>query len=608
MKCPPLIPAVIIADDARLAARVSCLRARSGQYLSLMDGPRLGRPDRRAEVIRRNNATARVGPDELLLVGLSDESVQEIRNGFSPGLVSKIAPVANVDDLQPLAQVKRRHDSMPLPWGHDRIGIGLLKALRLRREISFDDSFSPVEDVPTISGHLVVCEDGDDMAQVIAANYAHALGAGLSLIPEVAEQISEQILDDFYTVYDRPGVSVTEALAQLKDQLRALCGDIPVPDKGSITFITARLPCGFAFPEVPSTHLFRYPDLGISIINGLAAEQPKSRGVAVTVFVDPETTDAPEIDEVKRLLPPRGVFLRGYEGPNANVRAVADMIEMFPFDFLIIATHCGDASGYRWTYEFTDSEGRQRSLVVDIAIGLARTDDEDVFNVTQYMRFISLDNIDWHDPDKSEKLYIGTAMNDFIARTRSDVADQLEPVKKETVARVVWSAALKMSDYNYIALPQSVADVGTPIILNNACASWHQLASTFTFAGARAYIGTLFSVTTSEAHDVAVGLVDKHHGKPLPTALWSAQRKVYGDSHRCPYVITGVYPQRLRVPRQDTPRYIIHRLSRALQNWTRFLEQLNPDDQRTVRAVSEKVEYYRRELQAFREKWSRSEL
>lgn len=63
------------------------------------------------------------------------------------------------------------------------------------------------------------------------------------------------------------------------------------------------------------------------------------------------------------------------------------MMDLFPYDLLIFATHCGDASGYRWTYKFTDSEEIDRTLVVDIAIGVAQTDDADMLNVSQFLRF-----------------------------------------------------------------------------------------------------------------------------------------------------------------------------------------------------------------------------
>ena len=130
-----------------------------------------------------------------------------------------------------------------------------------------------------------------------------------------------------------------------------------MPDQGSITFITGGLPLGFSVPQVPSTHLFKYPDLGIATINGMAAEQPDRTGIGFVALVDPETTEAQEIGAAERLLPPRGAFIRSYYGQGANVRDVNDMMELFPYDLMIIATHCGDVAGHRWTYEYTDSEG-----------------------------------------------------------------------------------------------------------------------------------------------------------------------------------------------------------------------------------------------------------
>src|SRR5216684_216444 len=83
MKCPIISKTLVIADDARLAAQVSCAIARSGSYLPIIDGPRLTRPDRHLEVIRRNNAAARAKPDHIILAGLSDESYDAIMRGFT---------------------------------------------------------------------------------------------------------------------------------------------------------------------------------------------------------------------------------------------------------------------------------------------------------------------------------------------------------------------------------------------------------------------------------------------------------------------------------------------------------------------------------------------
>jgi hypothetical protein len=240
------------------------------------------------------------------------------------------------------------------------------------------------------------------------------------------------------------------------------------------------------------------------------------------------------------------MLVRAYEAENANLRAVTDMIELFPYDLLLIATHCGDAPGFRWTYEFTDSEGIDRRLVVDKAVGFAPTDDREVLTVTEFTTFVSLDGVDWRDPVAKESLHVGRAMLDFMERTATGAVNPLEPVTKENIPRVVGSAVLQMHDNNYISLARPIADHRTPIVISNACSSWHRLAENYMFSNARMYIGTLFPVLDLEAHDIIVKLFDKHFGKPLAGALWSAQREIYRDSIRRPYIVTGVYPQRLR--------------------------------------------------------------
>ena len=598
ISCPPLVKKLVIAEDPHLAAQISCALALPGHYLPVVEGPRFLHTDPAAELVRRHNAAGRVRPELIFMTGLSDKAFDALTAGFVPRLKPAIRRVSTAEEIERLGDPER-FNKPPLTWGKDRIGIGLLKALRGQRCIVFTDEPSPEETVSSKSGHLVVCEQGEPLAEVIAANYAYALRGGLCLIPEIDRELSDQLLEDFYSLYDNRSVSPRESLQNLRERFRMLTGKLPVSDRGSITFITGELPLGFSVPEVPTTHMFKYPDLGIAMINGFAAEQPDQSGIGFVALVDPETTEAGEIAATERLLPPRGAFVRTYRGPGANVHDVTTMMELLPYDLMIIATHCGDVDGFRWTYEYTDSERIDRKLVVDIAIGVGQTDDANMLSVTQFIRFISLDGVDWHDQEKKNSLYIGRAIIDYIERTRPP-GPSLEPVKKETVPRVIGSSALKMHDHNLIVLPRALADEGTPIIINNACASWHRLASNLFVGGVRAYVGTLFPVTTSEAQDVIIKLLDKHIGKPLPAALWSAQRAVYNDDLRRPYVAAGIFPQRLRIKSQDMIGRMVSRLSGTLSGWQKTLAGLDPNDREKMKTVRENISYYERELAHFR--------
>lgn len=598
MDCPKIAETIIFADDAKLAAQLSCVFARRGTYLPVCDGPRIQRTDADSEVVRRHNAAARAKSKLVFLAGLADDSAQVVTSSLARSRAVEIRRIGSGGEIAENFPVDGGES---LVWGDDRIGVGLLQALRERRRITFAPGNSPTYSLPSKGRHLVVCEDGEDLSQVIAANYAYSLGAGLHIIPAVGRDRADEILEKFYRLSDKDGgLSPAEAQQRLRDELLAVCGSLPVPEQGSITFI-GRLPYGFAYPEYPTTHLFDYPDLGCAIINGFAAEQDGTPGTGVVTLVDPGTTTAPEIEAAVRLLRPRRAFIRGYQDEGASVRRVSEMLEHFPFDLLIIATHCGDSDGYRWTYEFTDSEGIPRVLVVDIAIGIARTDDPNLLKVGHFIRFISLDGVDWSDPVAKSKLYVGQAIHDFT-RLTAQGPKELIPVKKETVPRVVGSSAMRMFGGNLLFAYPTIADVGTPIIINNACLSWHRLAGDMTFAGARAYIGTLFEVLPFEAEAVVVRILDKHWGKPLPVAVWAAQRDVYQTGARRPYVVSGVFPQRLRVKAIDYPLRIYRRLLQGLAVWTARQKSLDAStDEKKRKGIAEVVAVYRREARHFAE-------
>jgi hypothetical protein len=209
-------------------------------------------------------------------------------------------------------------------------------------------------------------------------------------------------------------------------------------------------------------------------------------------------------------------------------------------------------------------------LVTEIAIGVQIVPGQDDLRVTQFERFVSPDGADWNDPAKKSKVYIGQAMKVFM-RLKEEGA-RLEPTKKEEVSRVPGSMALRMADNNYIALPQTLASGGAPIVINNACASWHRLAGTFVFANARAYVGTLFSVLNSEAEAIGERLFGKYFNKLLPVALWRAQSDVGGHGARRPYVMIGCHFQKLRAARSDNLSYVVRQLRSALVDWNGRLD------------------------------------
>lgn len=591
-QAPQLPSLLIIADDPYLAAQASAVFAKKGYYTPVIDAPRLARHDRINEVIRRTNIAARYQPKSIVLAGATEE-VKEAFKGHLP--LKRLDYISSIEELKTAKAQPETWPQGQFTWGKNDIGLGLLQALRNKQEIVFTDQVMPRAAVNPEHEHMVVCEDGDALAQVIAANYAFSINAGLCIVPEVPDQESEDICESFYSSAEPGQFTQTERLEHLKSKLRDWCKDVPIDGKRQLTFVTRKVPWGFAFPEVPTTHIFSYPDMGISILNAIIAEQPDMLGLTFSLLIDPQQVQANEISAVAKSFRERGILIKVLQGAGANVSMVSKNVALMPYDFLVISTHCGDSSGWQWTYEYRDSEGIDRTLVIDVAAGFGSIpNDEDKYEVMMFSRFVSLDGVDWNDPLAKEKLYVGTAIIDYINRTGK--LYDLEPVKKEEIPRVVGSSALKMWDHNFIPMPESIGGEGTPIILNNACSSWHRLSSTFMFANARAYMGTLFEVLDAQAHEVAIRLTDKYFGKPLALALWRVQNDVYQGSIKRPYIMVGPHFQRLRTAGADGVPIVFNRMKKAYLSFTRKLSEQDNADY-AVKKINENLAFLKSEME-----------
>jgi hypothetical protein len=73
MAYSPIARTLVIAEDARLAAQISCALALPGHYLPVAEGPPFLPADPAAELVRRNNAAARARPESIFMIGLSGQ-------------------------------------------------------------------------------------------------------------------------------------------------------------------------------------------------------------------------------------------------------------------------------------------------------------------------------------------------------------------------------------------------------------------------------------------------------------------------------------------------------------------------------------------------------
>ncbi len=113
------------------------------------------------------------------------------------------------------------------------------------------------------------------------------------------------------------------------------------------------------------------------------------------------------------------------------------------------------------------------------------------------------------------------------------------------------------------------------IITCNSCVSYYGAAQTLTFAGARAYIGTLAPVSTAAAKELAETIfTEQIKEQSLPLAMWLIQQRIFPNPDDRTYVHVGCHFTRILPPRRDVSALVCTRINKARLRWEqKFMEE-----------------------------------
>lgn len=552
----------VIGGNPRLIAEVSSLFTRPKYYLPVLSEPHLLRPDWSNEVIRRTNALAMAQSRRVLLAEMSSNQNRVLSEGRPK---EPFIAIKSREDAQTALKGWIREPKEIMAWGRDNLGVGLLVARCSRKLLVTTDGESPPTSYVGNGTHLlIVCERGRPFEEIIASNLAFATAASFLMISELPETEKLEWLEELYTLESSYRFSI------IRDRVRRRLPHFEFSHYKQILFVTNSFPWGIAVPERPTTHMLAFPDFGRSIIEGLWAAAHPENCARTALMIQPDKVLGAEIGIVRESLVKNRTLVRVQQGPLATARDVRMLIETVPFDIIVFSTHAGDVPGQRVTYEFTDSEGIDRCLVIDEAVGFESDSISDRVLVERFSRFHQLDGIEWTDTAAKAKLYIGSAIDtwsamEFLERNKYRVAS-------EEISRVMGSMGLQMSDRVWVPALHGFPPRCAPLVFNNACASWHRLSAMFMFAGARAYIGTLFSVWESEAHEMGKSFFHTEINTPLQKALWASQNRVYQGQDRRPYVMVGLPFFSIQRNRARSANYLLKYYANAISDYGRSAE------------------------------------
>jgi hypothetical protein len=511
MTVPPInrrIVCIVNRESTLLAAVLSSYLSYPGEYLPLFTFPSIAEATRRESTIddddfipmivglegavKINNAIARLGGrDYVVLAGISAAQKGYFRS-FGKAKIVEIASIGEVADKLAVIGISKSSDLRCKP---SQVFVGLHLAQRNDQCLVIDDTVAELSVAPLGKDGLVVIEQDIESADtVIAVNYAHSIDADVAFVAALGRDERRQTLDFLHEWWSGDGAAFEQVAAKVDQRV----GTIDFTAYHFATFFTTGLPYSLVLENLipfSAVDLSLRPDL--FVVNCILAEANEPFGSAL-VFCHDDFVTSGEARWLVEWLERKATIVRVLAGRDAVVYNLDYNAQHFPYDLLHIVSHGGLMSGNAVRQTFVDRDGNAHVVEYDEVVSFEVRPGRKKIGVQPLRIFRTLDGFVWRSAELAAQhlpSYVFTDLHKAIAawENRAQTATQTQ---KDNIAA---SRAILCNDSFHQGTFRSLAAYTSPIIFNNACWSWSDIASFFLSSGARGYIGTYWAISNAVA-------------------------------------------------------------------------------------------------------------
>jgi hypothetical protein len=446
-------------------------------------------------------------------------------------------------------------------------------AQRLEKRLVIDEDAKPVPELVDLQKGLVVVENLAEASPVIAINYANAVGANVSIVDALPKNGGREIQK---WIQDWKEHDDLAQLQKLKDAVSRRIGSTSLTQFDYATFFTDGLPYSLILENIipcSYVHLSLRPDL--FVLNSIMFKNGDNFHTAVVfspVFFPDEETEW-----LCDFFGGNNYYLRPLIGRNATVANLDFHAQYFPYDVLHICSHGGEVEGYEMSDQFVDKEGNTHSVDFDEVVGITPvTDKPDMVRVHRKVFPRKLDGFAWMSDELKRQNIANHVCHDMwkcMIESRG---------RRTPKGRVAMSCAIACADSIHQGILHTLASFSSPLIFNNTCWSWYEVASFFLGCGARGYVGTLWDIENQAAVTAAETFYKNLLQGTVLTAFYKAVKAVEATRSKDIYIYWGLHftslspGQSVREGRAEVRK----ELMRAVDAWVRHIETTSNSERR----------------------------
>ena len=478
-----------------------------------------------------NNSLARLQPDFILLVGMT-ENQKTYLLALLPA--QKLVEINSLDDVP-----NRLPFSLPMTdpvrCKAAQLSEGLLLAKFSHKPLVIDESAPPLPAKHLHGGEgLLLIENDTSVPDMAAINYGSAINADVVLVPAIDEDQARSLSRQLEAwSKDKSHHEFAWAKRAASTRLR----EVNFANYKFATFFTKGLPYSlFIRNVIPCSHVMKELDCGLFITNALIEEHVPV-GLASAIVFSPELFASEETEDIDKLLEANNYTVTRLLGKKATVKQLTNYGSHFPYDVMHICAHGGEVDGYFVVQEFTDRDGKSHKLEFYEVVGFSPTEG-DMVRVHRKLIFKAFDGFPWMSPPlKSYPHYI---FEDMLVAMRLDPESRVLRVPFKS--KIALSCHIQCADSIHQGEFHGLAGFGHPFVFNNTCSSSHEIAAVIIRAGARSYIGTLWSVGNETAKRAAKAFYESlvQQGNLL-SAFFAMNKTIINKQYENVYIFWGLH-------------------------------------------------------------------
>lgn len=434
--------------------------------------------------------------------------------------------------------------------------------------------------------HIVVVENGEDNHNLIAENFARSINAELLYVQDTDKYLMNKVTK--YLQEWKGGGNKYASFVKLQNLVNNRIGTVDFIKYKTATFFTHGIPYGLVLGNpIPCCYVEKNLREDHFIINNILYSEYRF-GTGMIFSIDEFLMQEPL--KIKQTLLQNGIKPIELFLGKASTFNLQHYTSFLPYDILHISTHGGRASGYKVIENFKDRMDIIHTLEYWEIPTFSTTpyDHDDIMTVFRKVIFKKLDGLPWISDKLNQKNlphYVFEDMRKKVLGGNMAKGIKREPLNSDITNSYVILCNNGQHQAHFIIL----AGHNSPVVFNNSCWSWGELATFFLVAGARSYIGTLWSINTQIAENSAIEFYKQalEYEKPICEVIWEINKniKVIGQENIfLPWCLPFSCLKKC-TPDEHMPNFVMN----VLNNLEAWIEKTVNSPSKEVRDNSERI-------------------